>query len=140
MHEILNGFWKEGKVRNGWRKARIYPIHTGGEEKDTGNYREDSLLDIGYKILETIMDRRLRAWLENKGLIRESQAGFREGRSTRDHVFVLNSIINNKLKREGGKLYGIFIDFQKAFDTVDRNILIGKLLSSRLKKSCINYF
>lgn len=102
MHEILNGFWKEGKVGNGWEKVRIYPIHNGEEEEDTGNYRGGSFLDIGYKILATIMDRGLRVWLEKKGLIRESQAGFREGRSTRDHLFVLNSLINNKLKREGG--------------------------------------
>lgn len=49
----------------------------------------------------------------------ESQAGFREGYSTTDNVFILQSIIINKqLSKPGGKGYVAFIDFMKCFDII----------------------
>ena len=39
----------------------------------------------------------------------------------------MNALINNKLKKEGGKLYVAFIDLKKAFDTVDRGLLFEKI-------------
>ena len=55
-----------------------------------------------------------------KGLLKESQAGFKEERATKNHIFVLNSLIGNKLKRKGRKLHVpvTFIDFKKAYDLV----------------------
>ena len=69
------------------------------------------------------MSRRLAYWITEKGKIKESQAGFRGERGTRDHIFVLNSIIGNKLKREKGRLYAVFVDFKTAFDTVNRGLV-----------------
>lgn len=117
---ILNSIFLEKGAIKGWETARIFPIHKGGDEEDVKNYRGVSLLDSGYKLLAIIMERRLRHWLEKKGKIGESQAGFREKRGTRDHVFTLNSIIGNKMKEKGEKLYAGFIDFKTAFDSIDR--------------------
>lgn len=64
------------------------------------NYRGVSLLNVGYKLLTGIMAKRIRTWVEKEGKLRESQAGFRGKRGTRDHIFVLNSLIGNTLKRE----------------------------------------
>lgn len=42
-------------------------------------------------------------WVEGEKILRESQTGFRKGRGTRDHIFVLNTLINKQLKtKEGG--------------------------------------
>ena len=84
-----------------------------GDEELTANCRELALLDAGYKLMVSIIGRRLREWIEKK-VLKESQAGFREGRTTIDHIFVLKSLINNRLKRKGEKLYVAFIDFKKA--------------------------
>lgn len=92
MHKIINGFWTEGKIGNGWEKARIFTIFKGEDEENRGNYRGISLLDVGYKILSSIKEERLGSWLEKKKILKESQAGFRRKRSTRDHIFVLNSL------------------------------------------------
>lgn len=73
------------------------------------------------------MTERLKRWVGGVGKLRESQAGFREGRGTSDHVFVLNSLIGNKLKREKGRVYATFIDFKTALDANGRKILIDKL-------------
>ena len=66
--------------------------------------------------------RRLSAYCEAKGLLPEKQCGFRPNRSTTDMIFVVR-----RLQEIGGKagmsLFMRFIDFQKAYDTVDRTLL-----------------
>ena len=47
-------------------------------------------------------------------------------RSTSDQIFLLQTAIEKAL-REGKKLYAAFIDFRKAYDTVDRALLLGRL-------------
>lgn len=142
--EILNEIFKGGDFIEGWKVARIFPIHKDGDEEEVKNYRGVSLLDSGYKLYTTILEKRLRFWLEEEGKIGESQAGFREKRGTRDHVFTLNSLVNNKLKEKGGKLYACFIDFKTAFDAIDRKKLIEKLremgVRGRMLKAIIKIY
>ena len=56
--------------------------------------------------------------------ISKEQAGFRKGYSTVDHIFTLTSVITKKLNsKRGGKVYVAFVDYKKAFDTVNREAL-----------------
>ena len=55
------------------------------------------------------------------------QAGFRSKHSTNDHIFVMNTLIDLYFKKKK-KLYCAFIDFKKAFDSINRNALYLKLL------------
>ena len=71
--------------------------------------------------------------MEGTKILKESQAGFRNARETRDHIFVFNSIINNKLKRKGGKLFTAFVDFEAVYDTVDRDIMMEKLRKAEIR-------
>ena len=97
------------------------------------NYREVSLLNLGYKILATL-NKRLRRWLEGKKKLKENQAGFRgKRRGTRDHIFVLNALINNKLKRRRGKLHVVFVNLKAAFDKTNRELLLKKLANTGLQ-------
>lgn len=63
-------------------------------------------------------------------VILEEQAGYREGYSTIAQIFVLYSLVQCMLCRN--KLYACFVDFQKAYDTVDRNQLWRVLLKQRV--------
>ena len=64
--------------------------------------------------------------MENNSIISDSQFGFRKGRSTTDACFVLDAIMQ-KILNEKGRLYCVFIDFRKAFDSVYLNGLWFKL-------------
>lgn len=86
-----------------------------------------SLPDSGYKVLTNVMAERLSTWAEKEKKLSESQAGFNKGRGTREHLFVLNALIESKLKSKGGKLYVCLIDFKAAFDTISRRRLLKKL-------------
>ena len=70
-------------------------------------------------------------YLESLGLLCEEQAGFRKGYGTIDHIFNLKCLIDLYLFRRK-KLYCAFIDYRKAFDSVDRILLWQKLLRTSI--------
>ena len=80
------------------------------------------------QFLSSILNFRLSQCAENHDLYAEEQNGFRKGRSCLDHVYSLSSIIRNR-KQRGLSTYVAFIDMEKAFDRVDRDLLFYKLLS-----------
>ena len=97
-----------------------------GEKRDPNNYRGISLLPALYKIFIGILYTRLIGWIEENSILPETQFGFRKGRSTVSAVNDLKNSIQDDLVNHG-KCYPCFVDYQKAFDSVDRNLLIAKL-------------
>ena len=55
-------------------------------------------------------------------LLRDEQAGFRQERSCTDQIATLRIIIEQSLEWKTG-LYLVFVDFEKAFDSVDREVI-----------------
>lgn len=144
--DLLRRIWREGKIPSEWEMSIVVPLYKRGDKERAGNYRGISLLCTAYKIYAKILRKRLEEYMEKKGLIPDSQAGFRKGRSTIDNIFILNHIIQRE--KEFGKvirkdkIYAIFIDLKAAFDNVNRGILwkimeemgIEKGLIGRLKE------
>ena len=62
------------------------------------------------------------------GIYPEQQNGFRKNRSSQDHIYSLTPIIRNRLTEKKGT-YCAFIDMEKAFDWVNRKLLLYKLLN-----------
>ena len=108
-----------------WRKAIIFPIlkDPSSDRRIPMNYRGISLLSCISKLYSAFINNRLTKYLEDNELLSDEQNGFRSGRSCEDHVFTLNSIIRNN-----STLFATFIDLKKAFDFVDRDMLLYKLL------------
>ena len=76
-----------------------------------------------------ILNRRLTEWAGNEEKIISQQAGFRAGYSTIDHSFTLYALVQRYLQKNT-KMYLAFVDFKKAFDTVNRNALWAVLRKS----------
>ena len=66
-------------------------------------------------------------YLEINKLISFNQGGFRSGYRNTDHIFILKKLINKYLHKLKSKLYVCFVDFKKAFDSIDRNALFQKI-------------
>ena len=66
--------------------------------------------------------------METMGLLVDEQNGFRPGRSCIDHAFTLSSIIRNRINQKKSTFVA-YVDFEKAFDWVDRDLLFYKLLT-----------
>jgi hypothetical protein len=85
-------------------------------------------LSTVYKLFTSILNNRIQSTAEEHSLFNDSQNGFRQKRSCEDHLFSLTSIIRNR-KRDKLDTFVTFVDFEKAFDRVDRKLLFYKLHS-----------
>ena len=108
------------------KTAKVVPVFKKDSKLDYSNYRPISLLSNIEKILEKLIYKRLYTFLDNKNIIYDLQFGFRQQYST---SYVLINITENIRKAlDDGNIGGrAFVDLQKAFDTVDHQILLAKL-------------
>ena len=118
---LFNSLFDRSYFPEDWAIGVIVPLHKKGSRNDVNNYRGITLLSVFSKIFVSIIHTRLLFSSDTLDNIREEQAGFRSGYSTIDNIFILQSIIDRYIQRKGGKLYAIFIDFAKAFDSVHRD-------------------
>lgn len=115
--KIFNKIWKEENIPKEWEIGLILPIHKKGDAMECSNYRGITLLSTLMKILEKILEGRLREEVETKLL--QSQSGFRKRKSIQDHIFTIKEIINRAQARSK-IVYLAFMDMEKAFDRVPR--------------------
>ena len=126
LTNIANKIFATGKYPDTLKISKIIPIHKKDSKLSVSNYRPISLLSNINRILEKLLFNRLYNFLEIHNCIYELQFGFRAKHST-DHALlsmaeeIRNAMNNNEIA------VGVFVDFQKAFDTVNHNILITKL-------------
>ncbi|XP_065581823.1 uncharacterized protein LOC136041191 [Artemia franciscana] len=91
-----------------------------GDLMNCHNWIGINLLPVLSKLLASVILQRLRK--AQDATLREEQHGFRSGRSCSDLIFVLRMLVEES-KQWNKKLYLLFIDFEMAFDSVDRDCL-----------------
>ena len=106
--------------------VKVVPVHKKDSKLDFSNYRPISLLSNLDKILEKLMYTRIVKFFNNNNLFCPLQFGFRQNYST-THVLIILTETISKYLDEGKFACGIFVDVQKAFDTVENDILLTKL-------------
>ena len=115
---------------NHWKIAKVTPLHNGGARNDSNNYRPISVLPILSKILEKHVASSLSVFLRDNNLLYELQSAFRSGHSTETALIRLtDQFLRNMDNDEVTGL--VFIDFRKAFDVIDHELLISLVVSFR---------
>ena len=134
LWKLLTLCFKFSLIPTIWLKAVISPIPKGSD-KDPYlplNYRGISLLSNVYKVYSSIINKRITKFCDFNDILADEQNGFRRDRSCIDHIFSLSSIIRNRLA-EKKSTFCAFIDMEKAFDKIDRNLIFYSLITYNFK-------
>ena len=123
--KLLNTCIRQSRVPEEWRTGLIVPISKRkGDVPDPENYRGITLLSHIMKVLERILDGRIRKRVEQE--LGEEQQGFRKSRVTTDGMFALRQLVEKRLEMQGRMAVG-FVDLEKAYDTVPREMVKATL-------------
>ena len=132
LSDVFNLSFLTGQFPSVLKIAKVIPIHKKQSKVDYANYRPISLLSNIKKIIEKLMYKRLSNFLDINNLIYSLQFGFQQKYSTTHVLINLTESIRQTLD-EGSFGCGIFVDLQKAFDTVDHKILLHILEFSGIR-------
>ena len=127
LSKIINLSFQSGKYIEALKYSKVIPIYKQkGDKLLCNNYRPISLLSNINKIIEKLMHKRLYSFLSLNKCIYDLQFGFRSKHSTNHALIDLSQDVRESLDNNSFAI-GIFIDLQKAFDTVQNDILLHKL-------------
>ena len=124
--DIINLSFVSGVYPSLLKLAVVIPIYKKGDRSDINNYRPICMLPFVSKVFERCLHTRIYSYLTSRNLLTNAQFGFRAGFSTSDAISVLTEELYSALNERDGVL-SVFVDIRRAFDTVNHNILLGKL-------------
>ena len=131
MLRLFNKIWFKGKIPPAWLHSIIVPIPTANKPSQMHSSYESywpiSLTSNVSKLFEKMIVCRLKWFLEYYNILTFTQSGFRQRRNTTDHILRLHDIIQKYLTNKHNVL-AVFIDIEKAYDMVNKNVLLLKLL------------
>ena len=123
----------QGIVPDVLKVARITPT------ADPTNFRPISTLSAFTKILEKLVYKQLILYIEKYEILCQFQFGFRKGRSTEQAIAEINGNVKTAIDNDL-YTYGVFLDFVKAFDTVNHNILLKQMSKYGIRGLPLQWF
>jgi len=134
LANVFRNIQDRGEIPLEWADSYTIPIYKGkGDALSCSKYRGVRLLEHGMKLWEKILQERLRELVK----IDECQFGFQEGKSTIDAIFILRQVQEKHIEKKK-ELFHVFVDLEKAFDRVPREIIRWALRRQKVPERLIN--
>ena len=139
LTSIINLSIKHGVFPTKSKIAKLKPLFKKGEKTEAKNYRPISLLPIISKVIEKVIHDQVQEYLHRNKLLYVYQSGFRPNHSTDSCLSQLtNMILKGAEKKKHTGM--ILIDLQKAFDTLDHDILLQKMKCIGFSDTVVAWF
>ena len=139
LTDLCNLSMTKGVFPGELKVANVIPLFKAGNIMSVNNYRPVSMLPVFSKIFEKLMFNRLTEYLKWKNTLCVNQFGFREKHSSYIALITLVDHLSEALEK-GDAVIGLFVDFSKAFDTVDHDILLLKLNHYGIRCPILDWF
>ena len=136
---VINNSFETGKFPNLLKIAKIIPIFKSGDKTLVSNYRPISVLPVFAKVYEKIMANHLLEFLNSNNTLYRLKFSFRKHFSTSHAIISLVEKINKAISSDK-YMIGVFLDFRKAYDTVNHSILLKKLYKYGICGHILNWF
>ena len=133
---IFNKSLQTGDVPTAWKEANVTPLFKKGDKTNPLNYRPVSLTSVVGKVFETIIRDALVKHATENAIIKIQQHGFMKKKSTLTNLLEYLNVLT-KAKDLGIPVDINYLDFSKAFDLVDHNLLINKCIALGVRPSVI---
>lgn len=139
IHKIINISLQKGIVPELWKTATITPVPKMLNSFKASDMRPINVLPFLEKVLEEVVLNQLKLFINSNDYLVPEQSGFREKHSTETAIqLVVSDWIDNL--DDGSEMIGVvFLDFKRAFETIDRELLVRKLEALGIKGSVIDW-
>ena len=109
MTDLIDNIVKEGCIPDDWRKTIVVTVYKGkGDPLVCGSYRAIKLLEHPMKVLERVLEKRIRCWVS----IDNMQFGVMPGKGTTNAIFIMRRV-QEKYQAKKKKLYYVFMDLKR---------------------------
>jgi len=120
LKPLFDEIWSLEKYPEDWKEGLIVKLPKKGDLSSCGNWRGITLLSVVSKVFMSVILQRIMAPIETR--LRKEQAGFRPYRSCIDQISTLRIIIEQSIEWQSA-LYLVFVDYEKAFDSINRECI-----------------
>ena len=125
--DLFQKCFDSGTLPSAWKTANVTALHKKGDKCLASNYRPISLTCILSKIFEKLLRNHILEYVSRS--IVEQQHGFLPGRSCVSNLLECMDIVSDAISEKNGAVDILYLDFQKAFDSVPHERLLYKLQS-----------
>ena len=115
------------------------PIPKDGDKCNLSNYRPISVLPVFSKVFEKVTYTQLYDYLENNSILHKQQYGFRAKNSTTQAILHFLQYLYNHIDSDN-IVFSLFLDFRKAFDCLNHEILLSKLNTCGVPGIALDWF
>ena len=120
LYDLVGKIWDTEEIPKGWKEGYLVKIPKKGDLQECNNCRGIMLLSVPGQVLNIIILERLKKEVGTKKSLRDHQAGFRQDRGCIYQIATLRIIVEQSMEFDSS-LYLNFVDYEKAFDSLDRD-------------------
>ncbi|KAG1673340.1 putative ABC transporter C family member 15 [Nymphon striatum] len=126
LHILFNHFLVNSTFPSCWLETIFFFLHKKGDRNEPSNYRTIAIENPFLKVFMLWLTSRLSSFCESVNILQDMQFGFRHNRSCISATSMLHHVVHSRLSNKK-RTYAAFIDFSRAFDSIDRSLLFTKL-------------